>query len=128
MLACVHTEHSAELHITMSLRSFQSYHMLQDSIPKVLHLNLVATLDKLQGHLNRVPSIGTLQLRRQYGQRSLVQNVQSHQPPVKHGLVYVYREFCLTKQQTAGCHTVIPDPKPQQPDVAGFGSPKAVAP
>lgn len=36
--------------------------MLQNSVPKMLDLDLVAALDELQGHLDRVPRITTLQL------------------------------------------------------------------
>ena len=64
MLGCVHTcptVSGASQH-AYACAARVTYHMLQYSVPKMLDLDLVAALDELQGHLDRVPRIATLQL------------------------------------------------------------------
>lgn len=68
--------------------------MLQHSVPKVLDLDLVAALHELQGHLNRVPRIATLQLQ-QSREPDCVATNSLYEPPVKQGLAIASVRLCI---------------------------------
>ena len=103
--------------------------MLQNSVPKVLDLDLVAALDKLQSHLDRASRIGTLQLQI-HGTNSRTNVTHSHATAHMHrrSSTASFMPFvrltglCTRTIKMSAYQTAIPDPKPQQPVVAGLES------